>query len=90
MGDLYQVLVMQREIRDQKYPDCPYVFFRYGKRIKTFKNAWEEACKRLGTREENPSRACGIQKPRSTQSSSTIYAAQEPATSSGPEFPSGS
>lgn len=27
-GELYQVLVMQKVTRDQKCPDCPWVFFR--------------------------------------------------------------
>ena len=44
--ELLQMLVMQRQIRDQKWPDCPWVFFRYGKRIKDFRGAWEEASKR--------------------------------------------
>ena len=29
-------------------PDCPWVFFHYGKRIKDFRGAWEGASKRVG------------------------------------------
>ena len=52
-SELLQMLVMQRQIRDQKWPDCPWEFFRYGKRIKDFRGAWEEASKRAA--EEVPS-----------------------------------
>lgn len=45
-GELYTVLAFQKQIRDQRWPDCPWVFFRYGKRIKDFRGAWEEASKR--------------------------------------------
>jgi integrase len=42
--ELYEVLKMQKAIRDQEYPACPWVFFRYGKEILDFRGAWEEAC----------------------------------------------
>jgi integrase len=41
---LYEVLKLQRSIRDQKYPACPWVFFRDGKRILDFRRAWDDAC----------------------------------------------
>lgn len=47
-GELLSMLIMQRQIRDQLWPDCPWVFFRYGRRIKSFRGAWEEASKRAG------------------------------------------
>ena len=31
--DLYEVLKMQRSIRGQKYPTCPWVFFREGEQM---------------------------------------------------------
>ncbi len=43
--DLYEVLKMQKSIRDQKYPVCPWVFFREGEQILDFRGGWEEACK---------------------------------------------
>ena len=47
-GELYQMLGFQKQIRDERWPQCPWVFFRYGKRIKDFRGAWEEASKRAG------------------------------------------
>jgi hypothetical protein len=35
---------MQKSIRDQKWPECPWVFFRSGRPIKTFTGAWATAC----------------------------------------------
>ena len=46
--ELYEVLAMQKVIRDEKYPDCPWVFFREGKPIGEFKKSWASACKRAG------------------------------------------
>lgn len=47
-GELYQWLKMQKEIQDARYPDCPWVFFRKGKRIKNFYKAWRKACIQVG------------------------------------------
>ena len=47
-GELYQVLAFQKQVRDQLWPQCRLVFHRYGKRIKDFRGAWEEASKRAG------------------------------------------
>ena len=44
--ELYEVLAFQRQVRDQLWPEAPFVFHRYGKRIKDFRGAWEEASKR--------------------------------------------
>lgn len=48
--ELYQILVMQKQIRDQKWPTCPWVFFRYasGQRIQSFYRAWHTACTKAG------------------------------------------
>ncbi len=43
--ELYEVLKMQKAIRDHKYPDCPWVFFREGEEILDFRGAWDEAAK---------------------------------------------
>jgi integrase len=43
--ELYEMLVMQKDIRDRHFPECPWVFFRLGKRILDFRNAWQRACK---------------------------------------------
>ena len=46
VGELCQMLAFQKQVRDQRWPDCPWVFFRYGERVKDFRGAWEEAAKR--------------------------------------------
>jgi integrase len=43
-GELLQMLKMQRQIRDERWPACPWVFFRSGKRIKDVRGAWAKAC----------------------------------------------
>ncbi len=44
-GELLDVVQRQREIRDMLYPDCPWVFFRGGKQIKSFRRSWTAACR---------------------------------------------
>ena len=48
MGELYDMLVLQKQIRDQRWPACLWAFFRYGRHIKDFRRAWQEASKRAG------------------------------------------
>jgi integrase len=43
-GELLEMLQMQKDIRDLKWPECPWVFFRTGKPIKTFTGAWTTGC----------------------------------------------
>ena len=47
-GELLDLLERQREIRDQRYPDCPWVFCREGRPIKSFRRAWHTACRKVG------------------------------------------
>ncbi len=49
--ELYETLTMQKAIRDQDYPACPWVFSRQGKQILQFKNACAAARKKAGLRE---------------------------------------
>jgi integrase len=49
IGEMRETLLMQKSIRDAKFPDCPYVFFNdEGGRIGNFRKAWASACKRSG------------------------------------------
>jgi integrase len=43
-GELLEMLRMQKSIRDQKWSECAWVFFRCGRPIKTFNGAWASAC----------------------------------------------
>ena len=47
---LYEILLMQRQIRDQSFPDCRWVFFNYetGEPERIGYDAWLRACRRLG------------------------------------------
>ena len=56
IGQLYEMLVIQKQIRDQRWPGCPWVFSRHGKRIKDFRGAWDEASKRAGLWNEDTDR----------------------------------
>lgn len=43
-GELYQTILQQKQDCDNQYPECPYIFFREGKRIKDFRGAWKAGC----------------------------------------------
>jgi integrase len=47
-SELLSVLTLQKEARDIRFPDCPWVFDRAGERIVDFRTAWESACMRAG------------------------------------------
>jgi integrase len=45
IGEMYEMLAMQRSVRDTQYPQCSWVFFRDGQRIGAFRKSWDSACK---------------------------------------------
>jgi integrase len=47
-GSLYETIMNQKEVRDQLYPECPYVFCNNGKQLKDFGTAWDSACEKAG------------------------------------------
>lgn len=52
--ELYEMLAMQRSIRDAKFPNCPWVFFNTsGKRVGRFSRSWKTACIQAGLVNEN-------------------------------------
>jgi integrase len=53
VDELYEMLAMQKVDRNQKWPECPWVFSRCGRQIKNFRHAWDAACKAAGLIDEN-------------------------------------
>jgi len=53
-GELLEMLRMQKQIRDERWPKCPWVFFRNGgRRIRSIRGAWDKACEVAGLVDEN-------------------------------------
>jgi integrase len=46
--ELYEMLKLLKETRDQYYPESPWVFSRGGRVIKEFEHVWAPACKAAG------------------------------------------
>lgn len=42
-GDVFECLTMQKAVRDSRHPGCPWVFFRAGKQIRSFRTSWVRA-----------------------------------------------
>lgn len=48
-GEMQEWLLLAKEIRDQKFPACPWVFYtEQGERLYWFYDAWRDACERAG------------------------------------------
>jgi integrase len=51
-SEMREWLILAKEIRDQKFPNCSWVFYRdEGYRLYWFHKAWESACTRAGVPE---------------------------------------
>jgi integrase len=48
-GELYDAILNQKKLRDREYPECDFVFFREGMKIKYFRKWWDKACRETGT-----------------------------------------
>ena len=48
VGDIYEVLKLQKENHDRYFPKSPWVFSRGGDPILNFRKAWDSACKAAG------------------------------------------
>jgi len=53
-GDLEEWLRLAKEIRDQDYPGCRWVFHRQGKRIRNFRKSWANAVAAVGVPKLRP------------------------------------
>lgn len=52
-GELYEAISNQYALHEQQFPDCQYVFFRDGHKIKQDgRKAWTTACKQAGLSEK--------------------------------------
>jgi integrase len=45
-GDMRELLRMEKEIRDSRFPRCSYVFHHEGHVIVDYRKAWASACRR--------------------------------------------
>jgi integrase len=45
-GELYEEIARQKDLRDEKCPECPYVFFLAGKGLCDFRDSWDAARKK--------------------------------------------
>ena len=59
-GELFQALLAQKMLRDEKHPACHYVFFNpHGKQIKDFGDAWDRALLKMGRELHFKCKECG-------------------------------
>jgi integrase len=70
-GELYEIVAKQKELRDSKYPECGYVFFKEGlknklKKVKRpyyvgdFRKTWKTALRQCGYKPTFKCRECNM------------------------------
>ena len=47
-GDFLMVMMKMKQLRDQHFPNCPYVCHLNGQVFAEFKKSWKTACQRIG------------------------------------------
>ena len=47
-GELYDTILNQKKVKDIQYPQCPFVFFLNGQKIKYFYKSWYKALEKAG------------------------------------------
>lgn len=47
-GELYDTILNQKKTRDELYPQCDFVFFYKGHRMKDFRGSWDKAFSNAG------------------------------------------
>ncbi len=52
IGELYDTIVRQKQLRDMQHTSCPWVFFNEGEKIKDVRSAWDGACARAGVEDK--------------------------------------
>jgi integrase len=49
VGELLETMILQKSLKDDKFPRCPWVFFgESGEKIIDFRGSWERACREAG------------------------------------------
>lgn len=49
-GELYETMVFQKNIKEESFPDCPWVYFYHdtGEKVRDFRGSWNKALRETG------------------------------------------